>query len=55
MSNLRAKYRIGKIEEEFEMSEISEVKATEIFLKIFKKNLRIFEKNNKEESLWKIH
>ena len=34
MSNVRAKYKVGEIEEEFEISEISELNATEIFLKI---------------------
>lgn len=42
MSNVRTKYRVGEIEEEFEISEISELNATEIFLKILKNN-------NKEE------
>ena len=42
MSNVRVKYRVGEIEQECEISKISEPNATEIFSKIL-------ENNNKEE------
>ena len=40
MPSVRTKYKIGEIEEEFEISDISELNATEIFLKILKTNIK---------------